>query len=64
MNGIQLIESIRRKEKNFTIPIILATEKLADPLMSSYSNLNVLAILQKPVDNELFVEKLDKALDM
>ena len=64
MNGIQLIESIRREEKNFSIPIILATRVLTDPLKNSYGNLNVLAILQKPIEQEVFVEKLENALDM
>jgi PAS domain S-box-containing protein len=64
MNGVQLIEAIRREEKNFSIPIILATGVLSDPLRNSYNNLNVLAILEKPIEHELFVEKLESALDI
>ena len=64
MNGIQLIESIRREEKNFTTPIILTTKSLTDTLRNSYNNLNVLAILQKPIEPGVFIEKLEIALDM
>ena len=62
MKGVQLVEAIRKEEKNFSIPIILATKALTEPLRNSYNNLGVLAILQKPINSELFVEKLDRAL--
>ena len=64
MNGIQLIESIRREQKNFSIPILLATRALTDAQRNSYNNLNVLAILKKPIEQELFIEKLESSLDL
>ncbi len=64
MNGIQLIESIRREEKNFTIPVILSTGEIPDTLRDSYNNLNVLAILQKPINAGQFIGKLGLALDI
>ncbi len=62
MNGIQLIEAIRREEKNFSIPVILTAGGITDALKNSYYNLGVFAILEKPVNQDVFIEKLDLAL--
>jgi|GEM_PF-339146 len=58
MNGVQLIEAIRREEKNFSIPVILLTDEISDAIRKSYQNLNVYTMLQKPLNTQQFLEKL------
>jgi len=62
MNGLQLMESIRREEKNFSIPVILATKELNDSIKRAYQNLGVYAIFEIPINPERLIEKLDLAL--
>jgi CheY-like chemotaxis protein len=64
MNGVHLIESIRGAAKTFAIPIILLTRKPADAISDQYNNMSILAILQKPVSPERFIEKLNNVLDL
>lgn len=62
MSGMQLIESIRREEKNYRIPILLLTGTDIEVVKKAYQNISVLDILQKPVHKEQFIEKMDQAL--
>lgn len=62
MSGMQLIESIRREEKNYRIPILLLTDSEIEIVKKAYNNVSVFYILQKPVDSRQFVEKMDAAL--
>lgn len=64
MNGMQLIESIRREEKNYTTPVILTTAEFGDSINRLYQNLNVFAMLRKPINTDHFIEKLDLALQI
>ncbi len=62
MSGIQLIESIRRGEKNSRIPILLVTGSDIERVKIAIQNVSVFEVLQKPVNERKLVEKLDSAL--
>lgn len=55
MNGIQLVEAIRKKDKNYTVPVIVISAKLNDELRQKYENYGVSKILEKPVEPEELV---------
>ena len=63
MSGVRLIESIRGKAKNFAVPIILLTRELADEIRDQCNDMNLMAILQKPISPERFIEELNKVLE-
>lgn len=58
MNGIQLIESMRRKEETSRIPVIVIAALLTDEQKDKYTDLGVEEILSKPVDINRFSEVL------
>ncbi|MGE5681386.1 MAG: ATP-binding protein, partial [Bacillota bacterium] len=58
MNGIQLIESMRRKEETSRIPVIVIAALLTDEQKDKYMDLGVEEILSKPVDINRFSEVL------
>jgi len=62
MSGMQLIESIRREEKNYRIPILLVTGFDIETVKKAYQNVSVFDVLQKPVNERQIVDKLDSAL--
>lgn len=63
MNGIQLVEFIRKEDKNFKIPVIATVTELTDNFMKEYKVLGIDTVLQKPVDDNLLIEKLQMILD-
>jgi len=63
MNGFQLIEFIRKEDKNFKIPIIATTSNLTQDLLEKYQHLGIDFILQKPIDEELFCSKIETILE-
>ena len=64
MNGVRLIESIREKEKNFAVQIILLTLQMDDEITDKCNNMSVQAILHKPISRERFIEEINKVLDL
>ncbi len=62
MNGYQLVEAIRKRDKNFSIPIIVISAKLNDVLVEKYERLGVSIILHKPVDPDALVETLKETI--
>ncbi len=63
MNGIQFIESIRREDKGGRIPIIALASDVSEDLRREYKLFGVESVLQKPVDEELFSEKIQIVLE-
>ena len=63
MTGIQLIESVRKEDKNSRIPIIAMAANLSDDLKRSYLSHGIRTILEKPVDERIFCEKIMVALN-
>lgn len=63
MNGIQLIQYIRKEDKSFKIPIIATVKELTDNFMQEYRELGIDTVLQKPVDEIMLIEKLQVILD-
>jgi len=48
MNGIQLVEAMRKKDSNRNVPVIVISAKLNDDIIKKYSELNVDKIIPKP----------------
>ncbi len=63
MNGIQFIESIRREDKGGRIPIIALVSDVSEDISREYKLFGVETVLQKPVDEELFSEKIQIVLE-
>ncbi len=63
MNGLKLVESIRKEDSNFKIPIFSVVPKISEELIRSYENLGVDKIFQMPLDEQNFCDELQKILD-
>lgn len=63
MNGIQFIESIRREDKGGRIAIIALVSDVSEDIRREYKLFGVETILQKPVDEDLFSEKIQVVLE-
>ncbi len=63
MNGIQFIESIRREDKGNRIPIIALVSEVTEEIRREYQLFGVDTVLQKPVDENLFNEKIQVVLE-
>jgi signal transduction histidine kinase len=62
MNGLQLVEYLRREEKNIYIPVIPLVDHLSDEIKNSYNDYGIRTIIEKPVDEKIFYEKLQNVL--
>jgi PAS domain S-box-containing protein len=63
MNGTQFIQSVRKEDKGSRIPIIALVPELSEEVRRQYQALGINTVLQKPVDNELFSEKIQLLLE-
>ncbi|MGA7719659.1 MAG: ATP-binding protein [Ignavibacteriaceae bacterium] len=63
MNGTQFIKSVRKEDKGGKIPIIALVPELSEDVRRQYQMLGIDIVLQKPVDNELFSEKIQLLLE-
>ena len=63
MNGIQFVESIRREDRGHKIPIIAIASEVTSDLKISYQNFGINIILQKPLAEDVFSEKIQTVLD-
>ena len=48
MNGIQLVEALRKKDSSASVPVIVVSAKLSSELIEKYQNLRVNHIITKP----------------
>lgn len=62
MNGYQLVEAIRKRDKNFSIPIIVISAKMSDELKDKYQKLGVAKILSKPVEQGVFINAMNELI--
>lgn len=58
MNGIQLIESMRKRDESNKIPVIVVAGTLTEELKEKYYRLGAESVLAKPVDVKEFMEAL------
>ena len=63
MNGTQFIQSIRREDKGGRIPIIALVPELSEDVRRQYQILGIDTVLQKPIDSEIFSEKIQLLLE-
>jgi PAS domain S-box-containing protein len=63
MNGIQFIQSVRKEDKGSRIPIIALVPELSDEVRRQYQILGIDIVLQKPIDSEIFSEKIQLLLE-
>jgi CheY-like chemotaxis protein len=62
MNGYQLVEAIRKRDKNFSIPILVISAKLTKELEEKYQQLGVAKILSKPVESNDFINAMNELI--
>ncbi len=62
MNGIQLIEAMKKRDESTRVPVILIAAAVTDDLILKYKRLGVEKIIQKPVSMEIFSEALNSVL--
>ena len=63
MNGIQLIQSIRRKDKGPDIPVIALLSKQSEEVKNSYKEYGIKTIKDEPIDEDELNEKLRSLLN-
>ncbi len=63
MNGVQFIESIRKEDKGTRIPIIAIVPEATAEIKREFQIFGVDSILQKPIDDNIFSEKIQAVLD-
>ncbi len=63
MNGIQFIESVRREDKGSRIPVIAIVPDISENIRREYQIYGVDTILQKPIDDDLFSDKIQLLLE-
>jgi len=63
MNGTQFIQSVRREDKGSRIPIIALVPELSEDVRRQYQVLGIDTVFQKPIDGELFSEKIQLLLE-
>lgn len=56
MNGLQLMESLRKGEESLQIPVIAIIANLTEELKSSYNALGIKTLLKKPVQEKELTE--------
>jgi PAS domain S-box-containing protein len=56
MNGIQLVEAMRKKKANKNVPVIIVSTEINDEIENKYRALGVTSILQKPVNSSQFID--------
>ncbi|MGE5353815.1 MAG: ATP-binding protein [Acidobacteriota bacterium] len=63
MNGIQLIESMRKRDESNKIPVIVIAGTLTDELKEKYYGLGAESVLPKPVDVKEFMDALTELIN-
>jgi DNA-binding response OmpR family regulator len=58
MNGVQLIESLRKKDEKNRIPVIVVAGDITTEHKNRYNKLGVDSVLSKPLDINNFEETL------
>jgi len=62
MNGIQLVEALKKRDANSTIPVIVVSAKLNDEISRIYSRLGVDRIIPKPVDSHVLLDTIKECI--
>lgn len=63
MNGIQLIESMRKRDETNKIPVLVIATIITDELRKKYAKLGVERLLLKPIEVKDFVDELKKLIN-
>ena len=63
MNGVQLVESIRKKNTNVIIPVIIVSAKFNDEIIEKYNKLGVKALLNKPFKKEELLNIIKESVE-
>jgi PAS domain S-box-containing protein len=62
MNGIQLVEALKKRESSISIPVIVVSAKLNDEISRVYSRLGVDKIIPKPIDSNLLLDTIKECI--
>lgn len=62
MNGLQLIQEIRKNERNFAIPIIVLAELISDELIAHYKTAGIICVIKDLFNYTELINKLNETL--
>lgn len=62
MNGIQLVEALRKKDPHNKVEVIVISAKLEDSVDEKYYNYGIKRLLSKPVHNEELIKVLKESI--
>ncbi len=62
MDGLQVLEFLRKDDKTFRIPFIVLTESISDSLVKEYKDYGIYNLISKPVDEELLLQQVEAEL--
>ncbi|MBN1299880.1 MAG: response regulator [Melioribacteraceae bacterium] len=62
MNGIQLIEAVRKRDKRFVVPIVVISAKFDDELIQKYKDLGVEHLIPKPFEEQQLIDVVNSTL--
>ncbi|MBU1097850.1 MAG: response regulator [Bacteroidetes bacterium] len=62
MNGIQLVEAIRKKDRRFLIPVIVISAKFDEDVIEKYKQFGVEHLIPKPFDTSMLSDIIKSSL--
>ncbi len=62
MNGVQLVEAIRKKDRRNAIPVVVVSAKFDDEIKAKYRQLGVEILIEKPFDSLEFTDHIKSSL--
>lgn len=62
MNGLQLIQEIRKSERNFAIPIIVLAESISDELIAHYKTSGAICVIKDLFNYTELINKINETL--
>lgn len=56
MSGIQLVETLRKKDENKNIPVIVVSAKFNESIKQTYLNMGVNKLIPKPIEGKILAD--------
>lgn len=63
-NGLDLVNKLRTNERYKQLPVIVVTEHATKDFILRAKELNVKSFIRKPIEKNIFIERLDEAIGL
>lgn len=63
MNGMQLVEAMRKKSTNSKVPVIVISARLTDDIVNKYRELGVSTLLKKPFEQTELLDIIKESVE-